>query len=253
VQEFFASSRFASQADFNRLDATNASYYPFGNVRRYVFARQTRIAYERSYGNGGQELIPLPERIYAGGAQSLRGFGINAAGPRDSETGFPIGGAAAFVNTFEMRFPPPVLPYVGNSVSFVLFHDMGNVFVKGSDIWPSFTRFHQPDKNFNAPGGAGCFNISETAQAAPSAEKNSIGFNGLCSYNYFTHDIGLGVRYHTPIGPIRLDSSYNLNPPVYPAIQNYSLTTVNGVVEPTPPYTGRAGHFNFFFSIGQTF
>jgi outer membrane protein insertion porin family len=93
VQEFFSDSPFGSQANFNRIDGTNASYYPFGPGHKYVFARETRIAYERSFGTGSQELIPLPERIYAGGAQSHRGFAINSAGPRDSVTGYPVGGA----------------------------------------------------------------------------------------------------------------------------------------------------------------
>ena len=66
------------------------------------------------------------------GRRRMRGFGINAAGPRDLQTGYPVGGTAAIVNTFELRLPPPTLPYVGDSVSFVLFHDMGNVFQNGS-------------------------------------------------------------------------------------------------------------------------
>ena len=78
--------------------------------------------------NPSCDAVPLPERLYAGGANSHRGFGINGAGPRDLQTGFPVGGKAAFVNSLELRLPPPTLPYVGNSVSFVLFHDMGNVF-----------------------------------------------------------------------------------------------------------------------------
>ena len=240
VQEFWSDSKFGADSQFNKLDATNSSYYPFGNVRRFVFARNTRIAYERSYGSSSQELIPIPERIYGGGAQSHRGFGINSAGPRDSETGYPIGGAAAFINSFELRLPPPVLPYVGNSVSFVLFHDMGNVFVKGSDIWPSFLRFRQPDRG-------GCRDISATDQAAPNSENNSIGLNGLCSYNYFSHALGIGARYKTPIGPIRVDSSYNLNPPLYPQPEYYNNEGV------TVPRYSQASHFNFFFSIGQSF
>ena len=248
IQEFVANNRFGSQSNFNRLDGTNASYYPFGNVHKYVFARQTRLAYERAYGNGGQELIPLPERLYAGGAQSLRGFGINAAGPRDPITGFPIGGAAALVNNFELRLPPPELPVVGNSVSFVLFHDMGNVFVKGSDIWPSFLRFRQPDR-------AGCRNLNdiyqqETPQEPFGVEQNSIGLTGHCSDNFFSHALGIGARYGTPIGPIRVDASYNLNPPIYPQINNYTYTSTG---QPTPPSVGEASHFNFFFSIGQAF
>jgi outer membrane translocation and assembly module TamA len=46
------------------------------------------------------------------------------------------------------------------------------------------------------------------------------------------------------VGPIRFDFSYNLNPPIYPVIQDY-----NG----KPPYVGQGNHFNFFFSIGQSF
>lgn len=241
VQDFFSDGSFGSQSNFNRLDFTNASYYPFGRTRRFVFARQTRLAFERSFGNGTQELIPLPERLYAGGAESHRGFGINQAGPRDPVTGFPIGGAGALINNFELRLPPPRLPYVGTSVSFVLFEDMGNVFVKGSDIWPSFLRFRQPDR-------AGCRDLSLADQEAPDAEHNSIGLTGRCSENYFSHAVGIGARYATPVGPLRVDFSYNLNPPIYPEISGYNITNVNA-----PPEVGEAPHFNFFFSIGQAF
>jgi outer membrane protein insertion porin family len=239
VQGFYASSRFGSQTDFGKLDGTNSTYYRFGK-QRYVFARSTRIGYERASGpnpnvgsaacagiflttNPSCNAIPLPERLYAGGASSLRGFPINGAGPRDLQTGFPVGGSAAFVNSLELRLPPPTLPLVGSSVSFVVFHDTGNVFQHASDMFPSFLRFHQPDKGT-------CRNVS-----------NPIG---TCDFNYFSHAVGIGARYSTPVGPIRLDFSYNLNPPIYPIIYDFSNN---------PPHVGEAGHFNFFFSIGQSF
>ena len=50
-----------------------------------------------------------------------------------------------FVNTFELRLPAQTLPLVGNNVNFVIFHDMGNVFQNAKDMFPSFTRFNQPD------------------------------------------------------------------------------------------------------------
>jgi outer membrane protein assembly factor BamA len=56
------------------------------------------------------------------------------------------------------------------------------------------------------------------------------------------------LRYHTPVGPIRLDFSYNLNPPIYPVNVNYSLSNPG-----SDPHVGQAAHFNFFFSLGQTF
>jgi len=239
VQGFYASSKFGSQTDFWKLDGTNSTYYQFGK-QKYVFARNTRIAYERASGanpnvgsaacagiflttNPSCNPIPLPERLYAGGASSHRGFPINGAGPRDLQTGYPVGGSAAFVNSLELRLPPPTLPVVGSSVSFVVFHDMGNVFQNANQVFPSFLRFNQPNKST-------CNNVS-----------NAIG---TCDFNYFSHAVGLGARYGTPVGPIRVDFSYNLNPPIYPVIYDFYNN---------PPHVGQAAHFNFFFSIGQSF
>jgi outer membrane protein insertion porin family len=240
VQTFLASSKFGSQTDFWKIDGTNSTYYQFGKQQKYVFARSLRLGYERASGtnpnigntaclgnllttNPSCSAVPLPERLYAGGANSLRGFPINGAGPRDLQTGFPVGGTAAFVNTFELRMPPQTLPLVGNSLNFVLFHDMGNVFQNASDMFPSFLRLSQPNR-------ATCSNVS--------------GSIGTCDFNYFSHDVGVGARYRTPVGPVRLDFSYNLNPPSYPVIYDFNNN---------PPHEGSAGHFNFFFSIGESF
>ncbi len=145
-QEFLSVRTLGAEAQFNRLDLSNSSYYGF-DKGRFVLARNTRYGQIRAFGTGQSELIPLPERLYSGGPTSLRGFSFNAAGPRDPETGYPIGGAGALVNTTELRLPPPTLPWVGNTVSFVLFHDMGNVFTNAGDAWASILRFNQPDRD----------------------------------------------------------------------------------------------------------
>ena len=67
--------------------------------------------------------------------------------PRDPQTGYPLGGAAVMVNTFELRMPYPNLPLVGNNLGFVIFHDMGNVFNSSDDVFPSFINFHQPNES----------------------------------------------------------------------------------------------------------
>jgi outer membrane protein insertion porin family len=237
-QEFLSEEKFGAQAEFNRVDISNSSYYGF-DKQKWVLARNTRYAQERAFGDGSEELIPLPERIYAGGPVSLRGFSINAAGPRDPLTGFPIGGAGALINSTELRMPPPNLPWFGNTLSFVLFHDMGNVFRDASEVWPSAIRIHQPDRE-------ACMKPLPYGTKSPGGTDTSTGPHGLCSFDYFSHAPGLGLRYHTPVGPIRLDFSYNLNPPIFPVTYNYS--------EPgEPTYVGEASHFNFFFSLGQTF
>ncbi len=260
LQEFIASSKFGSDTDFNKLDLSQSTYYTFGK-HKYVFARNLRVGFENSFGpnpnaqtaGAGQigvtstacagnllftnptcVAVPLPERVYAGGANSHRGFGINDAGPRDLTTGYPVGGTGAVVNTFELRLPPPTLPVVGDSISLVVFHDMGNAFQYAGDMFTSIKNFHQPNQ-------ASCRDLADPLAAAGGIAANAVG---SCNFNYYSHAVGLGVRYATPVGPIRLDFSYNLNPPIYPVFNDYTGAS---------PYVGQAGHFNFFFSIGQAF
>ena len=256
VSNFFATSKVGSQTDFNRIDVTNSTYYTFGK-RKYTFARNTRFGFIASYGvnpnvadpvtgiplaacagvylntNASCSPVPLPERLYGGGATSHRGFAINGAGPRDLQTGYPVGGSAVFINTLELRLPAPVLPFVGDSVSFVLFHDMGNVFQHLGDLPGSFRRFKQPNE-------ATCEVVQNVASGI-----------GTCDFNYFSHAIGLGIRYKTPVGPIRVDLAYNLNPPSYPVITQQTSPGV--YVNDVQPYVGKGSHFQFFFSIGQSF
>ncbi|HUZ05259.1 MAG TPA: POTRA domain-containing protein [Acidobacteriaceae bacterium] len=221
-QQFFAWSGFGAQSDFNRIDITQANYFKL-NKQKWILARSTRFGIENTYGNPSYGTIPLPERLYTGGATSHRGFSVNSAGPRDLQTGYPIGGSGAFINTTELRIPPIALPFIGNNLGFAIFNDMGNVYDTATHIWPSLIRARQPNRST-------CYNVS--------------GKNGVCDFNYNSADVGLGLRYKTPIGPIRLDFSYNLKPTIYPVILSYS-----GL----PPYVGNSGHFNFFFSVGQAF
>ena len=233
AQQFFAWEGFASQANFNRVDVTEANYYRL-NKENWILARSTRIGFENTYGDPSYNLIPLPERLYAGGATSHRGFSVNAAGPRDLQTGYPVGGSGAFVNSTELRIPPVPLPLIGNNLGFVIFEDLGNVYENASDIFPSLIRWHQPDVQT-------CYNLTP-----PSG-------TGTCNFNYDSQAAGLGLRYKTPVGPIRLDFSYNMNPTVYPVVADPGLLPAKLDYNGQPPYVGNSGHFNFFFSIGQSF
>jgi outer membrane protein insertion porin family len=231
AQQFFAWEGFASQANFNRVDVQESNYHRL-NKENWVLARSTRIGFENTYGDPKYYLIPLPERLYAGGATSHRGFSVNAAGPRDLQTGFPVGGSGAFVNSTELRIPPVPLPLIGNNLGFAIFEDLGNVYQNASDIFPSLFRFHQPNVQT-------CYNLK--------------GPEGTCNFNYDSQAAGLGLRYKTPVGPIRLDFSYNMNPTVYPVVSDPALLPANLNYSGQPPYVGNSGHFNFFFSIGQAF
>jgi len=247
-----AASYFGSEADFSRVLVQNSTYYSFGKQRRttkqFVLARSTRVGLENPFGNtvttppgatlaANHNPIPLPELFFMGGGNSHRGFGLNQAGPRYPQTGFPTGGAALFLNSLELRLPPPTLPFVQDNMSFAVFHDMGNVFTNGNNMVHSLLRWHQNTRLCSqAPGSA----FQASANAA------------LCDYNYISHAIGVGIRYKTPVGPVRFDFGYNLNPTVYPDF----VPAPN--FDPTAPVydfvrTKQAGPFNVYFSIGQTF
>ena len=241
-----AAGYFGSEADFSRFLAKNSTYHTLfrnrSNGQRFVFARSTTIGVENGFAGtvlvdpgqsvpAGATLIPLPERFYSGGGNSNRGFGLNQAGPRDSLTGFPVGGSAVFLNNLELRFPNIRMPYLNDYIGFTVFHDMGNVFAKPQEMFPSLGRFHQPDLQF-------CF------RALPPPQYSQ------CNYNYASHAIGTGVRYQTPIGPLRFDFGYNLNPPYFPS---YTNITTNKGGQVGQFAVQRAGHFNFSFSVGQSF
>ena len=230
-----AAGFFGSQANFSRILAQNTTYHGF--KKKFVFARETRVGVENLFGNNtlspglcpvgitaptSCEIIPLPERFLAGGGNSLRGFALNQAGPRDQFSGAPVGGEALFLNNLELRFPPVYIPFVEDNMSFVLFHDAGNVFSTAHNLLKGLGRASQ-DKS-------GCETLN------PSA---------VCDFNYIVQAVGAGLRYKTPIGPVRLDFGYNLNPPTFPVLKGDQINPL--------PHIETARRFNFFFSIGQTF
>jgi outer membrane protein insertion porin family len=77
---------------------------------------------------GTSKDIPLNERFYAGGPNSLRGFGYQLAGPLDAE-GDPIGGRVKVVwNLLEIR--QALYKMIGSA----LFVDIGNVWSRPEDF-----------------------------------------------------------------------------------------------------------------------
>ena len=162
-----------STANFIRVYMQNSSFTPLGH--RLIFARSTRFGFETPYGSSLSGDIPLPERFFAGGGTSLRGFGLNQAGPRDTATGFPVGGLALLTSNQELRFPLR-LPYTSAAVSGALFYDVGNVYTSIEHI---------------------------TLRSTPAPDE----------LNWLSHSVGFGIHYPTPVGPIRLDFGYLLNSP----------------------------------------
>jgi outer membrane protein insertion porin family len=204
VDASIAEKAFGSSASFFRGYFQNSTFTPFG--RSFVFARAFRFGVEQTLPGTTPDEIPLPERYFAGGGQSIRGFGLNQAGPRDPVTGFPVGGLALLEFNQEIRFPMK-LPFVGSRLGGTVLYDAGNVY---SDI-------HHI-----------------TFRAAPVSPTD---------LEYFSHTIGAGLRYATPIGPVRVDFGYQLNPAKFQFIN--STTNL--------PEVDQLPHFQFFFNIGPVF
>jgi outer membrane protein assembly complex protein YaeT len=107
--------------------------------------------------------VPIHERFFAGGSNSFRGVAFDELGPKDPESGNPVGGKALFLFNLELTFP--ITPAFKNLYG-TLFFDKGNVF-------------------------------GRRKQASLSGLRNAIG---------------LGLKYKTPLGPVRLELGWNLNP-----------------------------------------
>ena len=141
-------------------------------------------------------ILPISERFFGGGSNSLRGFEFESAGPRlvltpqgvfrDREGNvislspftIPFGGNGLFVANLEARIP------ISESIRLVPFYDGGNVFRRVRDIWRS------PD----TPG-------------------NSVDGNLNARWS---NTLGLGFRLKTPIGgELAIDYGYLLNPPKF--------------------------------------
>ncbi len=202
---------FGSRQSFGKILVRSSYYHPIrGGL---VLASNTEFGFIVPFavpsGEDASEFIPLPERFFGGGGTSERGFPDDQAGPRDLETGFPIGGNAMFFHATELRFP-----LIGDNIGGVLFHDMGNVYSTLSAI--SF-RVHQ---------------------------------NNLTDFDYMNHAVGFGIRYQTPLGPVRVDLAYSINPPTFNGLQGtYDQLLFGGATK----VIQSVSHFQFFFSIGQAF
>ena len=164
---------FGSSSSFVRFLGQTSFYRP---VKPWLtWASQFRLGIAAGFGDNGY--VPLSERFFTGGPDSLRGFPINGAGPQrpvpvcanpnDPSTctliSVPDGGRLLAVVNSEARFPIKLIDNLGG----VVFYDGGNTYSAVS--LGQFT-------------------------------------------NNYTNNIGFGFRYFTKVGPIRVDIGRNLNP-----------------------------------------
>jgi outer membrane protein insertion porin family len=106
---------------------------------------------------GDTKDVPISERFFLGGRETVRGYAQNTLGPKNNNQ--PTGGNAFLIGNIEMRYS------IGKNFFLVNFLDFGNV-------WKKLGEVKVTDLKYTA---------------------------------------GLGLRYKTPIGPIRIDYGHKLN------------------------------------------
>jgi outer membrane protein assembly factor BamA len=142
-------------------------------VRSLVFANSIRLGLAIPF---AQSFVPTSELFFSGGGTSLRGFPINEAGPQR---------IVPFCNVLQNQTGcVNVTVPVGGRQLFILNSEM---------------RF--PTKIMKALGGVVFYDGGNVYSA--------ININNFVD-NY-SNTVGVGLRYSTPIGPIRIDIGRNLN------------------------------------------
>jgi outer membrane protein insertion porin family len=131
-------------------------YFPV--VLDTTFSFRGRIGYATGYND---QDLPLYERFYVGGINTVRGLGFGEGGPRDDE-GEKIGGNKELI--FNVEYIIPIVKDI--RLKGVVFYDYGASFDNSSEI-----------------------NFDEMRSTA-----------------------GVGVRWTSPFGPIRLEWGFNIDP-----------------------------------------
>jgi outer membrane protein insertion porin family len=167
-----AAKAFGSTAGFAKSFFTAQAFRRVPHARGSVFAVQARVGVARGFPReidveGQQQQLvtdlPKPERFFAGGDTTVRGFALDTLGrplTKDAVTGLPIGGNAETIFNVELRGP------VRKGIQGVGFVDTGNVFPHTADVDLLLLR---------------------TA-------------------------VGFGLRYKSPVGPIRFDMGFKVHP-----------------------------------------
>lgn len=125
LDHHIAAPFFGSDATFDELSGRISYIYPFliGDTH-FAFAHSLRLGTGWTF--GATEYIPISQRYYLGGRNSIRGYKENSLGPRGA-SGSVIGGDSLAQNTFEFQYHP------SEFASINLFLDAGNVYLRNFD------------------------------------------------------------------------------------------------------------------------
>ena len=202
VEVEHASKFTISDFRYNRAMIDGAAYRPIG--RRGVLAAHGRLGWVRALKSteqalGAEDILHPRKRFYAGGSQSVRGFGENQLGPRvltiSPELLRGLAVTPAGDTTYSCDPATPIQDcdpdLLGDDDSFQPRPTGGNSVAEAS------VEFRFPV--WNNIGGA------------VFVDGAVVGAQNVLALGKGTGAItpGIGFRYYSPVGPIRLDLGYN--------------------------------------------
>lgn len=114
----FAGGFLGGDRDFWKGASSLSAY--FSIVQDHVIELQGRAAIADEHGDSLK--VPIFERYYLGGANTVRGYRERRIGPRDPNTQDPIGGESLWVGNAEYTFP--IVPEI---IKGAIFYDIGGL------------------------------------------------------------------------------------------------------------------------------
>ncbi len=160
-----------SSVNFARLRGQSAYYKKIG--AGIIWANSVRIGVAQPFAGSH---VPISELFFSGGGSTLRGFSLNGAGPQRS--------VAVCSNPNDTSTCSKIQAPQGGRELFILNSEF---------------RIPLPIKK-----GLGIATFYDGGNVF-----QHVGFGGFGSD--YTHTVGIGLRYKTPVGPVRVDIGHNLN------------------------------------------
>ena len=212
-----ASSFTISDYRYNRAYAEGALYAGLGG-KKSVLASRLRIGFVRPLAGGGtlsDAVLHPRKRFYAGGSQSVRGYGENQLGPRiltlpltALATAKTAGGAPCDPTTEAVRFCDPNTAAGADGKPL-----LDNAFTPrplgGTSLIEGSVEYRFPLSIIQDLSGA--FFIDGAAVGERVLDPLGAGVSTLANLVRGTGAItpGIGVRYLSSVGPIRVDLGFN--------------------------------------------
>lgn len=199
-----ATKALGSENQFLRYRATARFYYPVG--AGFVLKLNTETGVVTS---PREEGVPIFARFFLGGILDLRGFRLRTIGPRlplaqtlspnaaPIANGATIGGNLSYYQNLELEFP--ILEKVG--IRGVLFTDAGNA-----------------------------WNLEQVYCNAAQGSTSSVTdpcFHGASSLVNLRTSYGFGIRWFSPLGPLRFEWGFPFFPLPYEETNVFEFTIGN--------------------------